>query len=220
MTDHKSANFGNMARTVSVSAVGSVLVEPNVVRLSAGVVTEAEAAKEALARNTATMAALIDGLKGAGITSKNLQTSALSIAPRYRETELEDERSDIIVGCWASSRVEVTLQDVTRVGELLDLAVSLGANQIGHISFGVVDSEGLMDEARLQAMARARQRGELYAKAAGAQLGSVLSIAENAYGGGPSFYGMARTAEARSEPPIEPGVEKISVQVHVVYALC
>jgi uncharacterized protein YggE len=224
MTDHESTGFGRAARTVSVSATGSVLAEPDVVRISAGVVTEAEVAKEALARNSAVMGTLIDGLKSAGIASKDLQTSALSVSPRYRCTEADDEGCETIVGYWASNRVEVTVRDVTQVGAILDLAASLGANQIGHISFGAADTESLRDEARLRAMRTARQRGELYAKAAGAQLCQALSISENSYEMnlypyGMASYGGAAFAERRTQPPIEAGKREISVQIHVVYAL-
>ncbi len=72
-------------------------------------------------------------------------------------------------------------------------------------------------------MATARQRSELLAKAAGARLGPVLSIAEHAYGAGPRSYSAALddfgSGPRRMVPPVEAGAQQIGVQLHVVYAL-
>ena len=168
-----------MQRTVSVSATGKVAADPDIAHISAGVVTEADTAKEALGRNSALMAKLIDGLKGAGLSAKDIQTTMLNVEPRY--TQPKDGRPSAISGYRVTNQVRLTVRDVKRLGEVLDQAIALGANHINQISFDLANAETLKDEARKQAMENARRRGELYAKAAGAQLGPVLRISE---GGG------------------------------------
>jgi len=210
-----AADTDKTERTVSVSAAGAVIVEPDVAYISAGVVTEADTAKDAIGRNSAVIAKVIDGLKGAGIAAKDIRTTTLNVEPRY--TQPKDGRAATISGYRVSNQVRLTVREVKRLGEILDQAISLGANQISQVAFDVADAERPKDEARKQAMENARRRAELYAKAAGAQLGPVLRISE---GGGhlqPSLA-QARTLSLQTVP-IEPGTRRLEVEVHVVYAL-
>ena len=172
-----AADGDKMERTVSVSATGSVMAEADVAQISAGVVTEADSAKDAMGRNSIVMTKLIDGLKAAGIQPKDIQTTTLNVEPRY--TQPKDGRAATINGYRVVNQVRLTVRDVKRLGEFLDQAIALGANQINHIAFDIAEPEMLKDEARKQAMENARRRGELYAKAAGGQLGPVLRISES-----------------------------------------
>jgi hypothetical protein len=202
-------------RYVSVSATGSVAADPDMATISTGVVVEADTAKEALARNSTVMAKLIDGLKALGIAPKDIQTTAVNVEPRY--TQAKDGRPASISGYRVVNQVRLTVRDVKRLGEILDGAIGLGANQINGIGFDVSNAETLKDEARKQAMVNARRRAELYATAAGVQLGGVLTISEDV-SAGPRPMPMARAAMAGAVP-IEAGTRTLTVEVHVTYAL-
>lgn len=209
-----AAEADKAERTVSVSATGWAIAEPDIAYISAGVVTESDAAKEAIARNNGIMAKVIDGLKGAGIAAKDIRTTTLNVQPRY--TRPKDGRAPSISGYRVSNEVRLTVREVKRLGEVLDRAIALGANRIGQIAFDVADPEMLMDEARRRAMENARRRGVLYAKAAGAQLGPVLRISEGAVR--PQPRAKAGTL-GYAGVPIEGGTRRLQVEVHVVYAL-
>ena len=88
-----------------------------------------------------------------------------------------------ISGYRVVNQVRLTVREVKRLGEMLDQAIALGANQVNGISFDVANAETLKDEARKQAMVNAKRRAELYATAAGAQLGQVLRISEDVSSG-------------------------------------
>jgi uncharacterized protein YggE len=209
-----AADNENMERTVSVSATGRVAVEPDIARISTGVVTEAGTAKDAIDRNNAIMSKLVDGLKAAGIQVKDIQTSTLNVNPRY--TQPKDGGVATINGYRVTNQVRLTVRDVKRLGEVLDQAIELGANKINHIAFDVSKMETLKDEARRQAMDNARRRGELYAKAAGGELGPVLRISESGF----DLQPVPRAAmRATATAPIEPGTRNLEVEVHVLYAL-
>lgn len=201
-------------RTVSVSAGGSVVAEPDIAFIFTGVVSEADTAKEALARNSATMGKVIDGLKSAGIAAKDIQTSTLNVEPRY--TQAKDGRPAVINGYRVMNQVRLTVRDIKRLGDILDQAIGLGANQVNRIAFDVTNAEKLKDDARKQAMENARRRAELYATAAGAQLGYVVRIAEDVTESRP--MPIARQALAAGVP-IEAGTRTLEVEVHVTYAL-
>jgi uncharacterized protein len=202
-------------RFISVSATGNVEVESDLAGVSVGVIIEADTAKEALARSSALAAKLIDGLKAMGIAAKDIQTTTVNVEPRYAQAK--DGRASALAGYRVVNRVHLTVREVKRLGDVLDGAIGLGANQINSISFDVSNNETLMDDARRLAIANARRRAELYAVAAGAQLGSVLTISETPTAG-PRPMPMARAAAA-GPVPIEAGTRTLTVDVNVTYAL-
>ena len=204
-------------RTVSVSATGSVSAEPDIANISTGVVSEAETAREAVSHNTAAMKRMVDGLKAAGIAAKDIQTSSFNVEPRYQHAK--DGRPPAIIGYRVLNQVHIVARDLAKLGEVLDQAVTLGANQLGGISFEVSKAETLQDDARREAMANALRRARLYAAAAGAELGEVLTIAEEVQAGPPRPVPMARAAMAADAVPIERGSRTLEVKVHVTWAL-
>ena len=104
------------------------------------------------------------------------QTSRLSLRPAKRAEPQPARRA--ITGYRASNRVTVRLRDVTKVASTIDMLVGAGANDIGGINFMVSQASKLLDDAREQAVADARRKAEIYAKAAGVTLGAPLSISE------------------------------------------
>ena len=131
--------------------------------------------------------------------------------------QAKDGRPATISGYRVVNQVRLTVREVKRLGEMLDAAITLGANQVNGINFDVSNAETLKDEARKQAMVNAKRRAELYATAAGAQLGSVLTISEDV-SGGPRPMPLARAAMS-SAVPVEAGTRTLTVEVHVTYAL-
>src|SRR5207302_7877257 len=100
-----------------------------------------------------------------------------------------------IVGYRASNHVTIRLRDVTKVANVIDTLVAAGANDIGGINFMVSQASKLLDEAREQAIADARRKAEIYAKAAGVALGAPLSISEE---GSPSPVFRSNIAAPRA----------------------
>ncbi len=76
--------------SLSVTAEGSVLNEPDLAIVSLGVTTEHENSATAMAANATRMAALVQTLRSAGVAARDIQTSRLSLQPRYRSTRVRD----------------------------------------------------------------------------------------------------------------------------------
>lgn len=211
-TSSEAQESKRMERTITVSATGTAKVQPDIARISAGVMTEAATAREAIDRNKAGMTRFIDGMKKAGVEAGDIQTTMFNVEPRYSQPK--DGRPGTINGYRVMNQVRLTVRNVGRLGEILDEAIALGANQINQIAFDVAEPEQAQDEARKQAMVKARLRAELYATAAGANLGPVLRIAE---GDGPSVPDGRMMM--RGSVPIEPGTQTLEIEVHVTYEL-
>ena len=217
VSDMSEAQDRRPDRSVSVSATGTVGADPDMAHVSTGVVSEAESAREALNRNSATMKKLIDGLKAKGIVEKDIQTTSINVEPRYQQ--FKDGRPAAIAGYRVVNQVRIIARDLTKLGDVLDQAVTLGANQMGGIQFEVSNAETLKDEARKRAMDNALRRAKLYAAGAGAEVGPVISISEDVQFIGPRPVPMARTALAAEAVPIEAGTQMLEARVHVTWSL-
>ena len=205
-------------RWVMVAGHGSVEAAPDTGHVSTGVVTEAATAREALTANNAAMRKVIDGLKAAGVAAKDIQTQQFQIQPRYKS--YKDRSSQQIEAYIVRNRVEIKVRDLARLGDILDQAVTLGANEGSGISFSVSDAEKRKDEARKKAIENATHRARLLAEAAGARLGSVLTITEEVINPPqPRPMAVTRSSMSADSVPIESGSETLNVRVEVSFAL-
>lgn len=212
-----SAEDLRMARTVSVSATGMVTAEPDLAAISTGVVAEGDTARAALSANTALMSKLIEGLKATGIQPKDIKTISFNVQPRYQN--YKDGRPATINGYQVVNQVRIVVRELDKLGQVLDTAVTLGANQMGGIEFQVSAAETLKDEARKVAMANALRRAKLFAASANAEVGEVIAIAEEMAVpvGRPMM--MAKAAMSAEAVPIERGSQSLEVRVNVTWAL-
>lgn len=206
-----------MSRTITVSASGRVSAEPDRVRLQAGLTTEADTARKALTDNNRVMRELIQELEREGIAEQDVQTSNFNVSPRYSRPERGGTAR--INGYQVSNQVSVTVREIDRAGDILDTLVRLGANQMSGMSFEVSDADELKDRAREKAMKAARRRADLLARAAGAEVGDVIGIAEDAPMHSPRPVAMRRAAMAESSVPIAAGSQELVARVTVTWKL-
>jgi uncharacterized protein len=206
----------DLPAAISVTGEAHISVPPDLAHVDAGVASDAKTAREASDVNNAAMTKVFATLKGAGVDDKDIQTSRLSLQPQYAPNR---SGPSPIVGFRASNRVTIRLRDVGKVAGIIDTLVSAGANDIGNISFSVSQPSKLLDEAREKAVADARRKAEIYARAAGVTLGAPLSISEE---GAPAPVFRARMAApmAQAAPtPIAQGEETLSISVSVTWAI-
>jgi uncharacterized protein YggE len=200
---------------ISVTGEAHISVPPDLALLDAGVASDGKTAREASEANNAAMGKVLLALKGAGIDEKDYQTSRLSLQPQYGPNR---SGPSPIVGYRASNRVTVKLHDVTKVANVIDTLVSAGANDIGGINFQVSQASKLLDDAREQAVADARRKAEIYAKAAGVTLGMPLNISEEG-SAQPLYRARMMTPMAAAPAQIAQGEETLSVSVGVTWAI-
>lgn len=205
--------------TIAVSGEGTVSVPPDLAMIDGGVTSEAKTAREAAEANNVAMTKVLQALKAAGTDAKDIQTSRLSLQPQYAQQTRPNPGPNVITGYRASNRVTIRLRDVTKVASAIDTLVSSGANEVGGINFMVTKASQLLDEARTEAIADARRKAEIYAKAAGVKLGAPVSISEDV-GGAPApmaFRKMA--ADMSASAPVAQGEETLRVNVSVAWEI-
>jgi uncharacterized protein YggE len=204
---------------ISVTGEASISVPPDRAEIGAGVTTDAKTAREASEANNGAMGKVLAALKRAGIDERDVQTSRISLQPQYSASTSSRPGPSSIVGYRASNRVTIRLKDVTKVASVIDALVAAGANDIGNVNFFVSNASKLLDDAREKAVADARRKAEIYAKAAGVTLGTPLSISEE---GAPQPVFRAKMAApmaAAAPTPIAQGEETLSVSVAVTWAI-
>lgn len=208
--------------SISVTGRGEISAKPDVAVITVGVVSHAATASQAAKDNGAITTRLMTALTERGVAEKDVQTTNLSVAPRYnqpnpRQAAENAEFIPRIIGYEVVNDVRVVARKLDQVGALLDDVLNAGANQVSGVAFQVEHPEKLMDEARKRAMADAKRKATLLADEAGVRVGPPRSIEEA--DGQPRFYGLNVMAAPAPRLPVAPGEEKYSVTVSVVYSL-
>lgn len=202
-------------RTISVSGMGEIFMDPDKATISIGVHTEHESASEAVEDNNAQIQKVVAALKDMGVVDKDIQTSNFSI---YPQQQFDDQGNVTSTRYIVENTVTVTVRDLADLGQILDTAVSSGANSIYGIQFDVQDKTDALSQARQKAVEDAGVKAQELATAAGVTLGEIQSISEVSGFIGPVFDGRGGAAEAPvAAVPISPGQVTVSNQVTVVY---
>jgi len=123
----------------------------------------------------------------------------------------------------ARNTVEVRLDDIARVGELLDTVVQGGATSTGGVRFDLKDRDAAEREALRLAVADARARAEAAAAGAGRAVDRIVRVDDNRdSGGGPPRLMLpvaaSRAADA-AQTPVEPGLIEIHARVTLTATL-
>ena len=202
---------------LEIVAEGSTTRVPDLAVIRAGVVTQAATAAAALSENAQRITAVLAALKRAGIAERDVQTANISLNPQYR---YQENQPPVITGYQASNTVSIRFRDVKKSGAILDALVGQGANQIDGPNLTIDQPEAALDQARADAVAKARARAELYARAAGLRVDRILSISEGSDMPRPPMPVMAMArAESDSSTKIAPGEQDVTVALSVRFLL-
>lgn len=214
-----------LAASVSVSAQQPEPQGPVVVTTGEGVIKQApdrawvsiaaesraKSPQEAQRANAEAMTAVLAKLKGTGLPPDAIRTVALDLRPEfdYREGK------QTLRGYVARNTVEVRVDDLARVGEILDLAVGSGATSISGIRFDLKAREKVERDALKLAVADARERAQAAAEGAGMTVSGVVRIEEQGVSAPPPRpMMMARQADSmEAQTPISPGELEIRAVV-------
>ena len=158
---------------VVVTGEGSVSVAPDIVQIRSGVTTRGKTVREATETNSKTMAALLTALTESGIPQKDVRTAQLSIQPVYASQDSGKEQK--LVGYSVANHVSAKIKHIEKLGDVLDRLIAAGATEVWNVEFLVSDPAKVLDQAREAAVADARRKAEVYAKAAGVTLGALPS---------------------------------------------
>jgi uncharacterized protein YggE len=201
-------------RHITVVGEGTANVVPDLAVIQAGVTTQGKTAREASEANSAAMTNVLAAIKANGVAERDTQTSQFSIRPVYDPRRESDTR---IVGFQATNQVSVRVRALAKIATVLDQMIAAGANQVSGIDFTVSERSRLLDNARTQAIADARRKAELLARAAGVRLGRATVIVESA--AVPPIERMTMRSAPATSVPVAVGEQTLQVHVTVSFEL-
>jgi uncharacterized protein YggE len=207
---------------IVVSGEAQSAIAPDLAIVALGVTETRKTAREALSANNASMAAVLKALKADGMADKDLQTSGFSIQPDYSYPQNEDgtPKPPVLNGYTVSNMLSVRIRDLSKVGAVLDTAVTLGVNQGGDIRFTNLDPQKAIAAAREGAMKDAIAKARTLADSAGVALGRVVEISESTSRPEPvPMVRMAMAKEAADAVPVASGENSYAVTVNVTFAI-
>jgi uncharacterized protein YggE len=207
--------------SVTVSGAGKVTVVPDLLIVDLAVKVTRPTNAEALAAGNKVEKQVTDALEKAGVAKKDIRTTGFSVNP-HMVYDRNGERTD---GYDAEHTIRVYARDLDTAGKVLGDAVTAGGNdvQVRSSRLTLADKDAAMDDARARAVKDARSRARAYAEAGGRELGKVVRINERTASA--EYQPMAATMDltaakaAGSAVPIEPGEQKLRVDVEVVFEL-
>src|ERR1043166_6520538 len=188
---------------VSVSGDSTVQAQPDTAVVTLSVVTQARQASEAQQQNAAQTDAVVKALRSAVGTGAEVKTSGYSLQPQrvYKEGQ-----PPTITGYEARNSVTVTLNDLKKVGAVIDAAGQAGANDISGIAFSLKQDRPALDRALSEATKEAVSKAQLIAQALGGRVSRIVEVQEDGFQRPQPIYqgaqvGMMRTAAVNT--PIE-----------------
>jgi uncharacterized protein YggE len=160
------------------------------------------------------MAAVHERLPGAGVPKDAVRTIAYDL---QLESDWVSGRQ-VPRGYVARNTIEVRVDDIARVGEVIDIAVTAGVNAVHNVRFDLKKRAEIEREALKRATADARARAEAAAAGVGSSIGRVVRIEEPAGRPYPppqpmAMREMAAAQDSRVQTPVIAGEIEIRATV-------
>jgi uncharacterized protein len=203
--------------SIVTSGEGIVKMAPDRVWVSIAAESRARSPRDAQRANADAMSAVLGRLKGAGLPADAIRTSGYDLQPEFDYAN----GKQTLRGYVARNAIDVRVDDIARVGEILDLAVGSGATSVSGIRFDLKDRSAAEREALKRAVADARARADAAASGAGLTIDRVVRIEEQrGYVQEPRPMAMRRDLAAESaQTPITAGELEVRATVTMTTAI-
>jgi uncharacterized protein YggE len=160
---------------VVVNGEGVVRLPPDRAFVVIAAESRAKNPSEAQRANAKAMTTVQERLKQMGISPPSIRTVGYDLQPEF---DYANGRQTLR-GYVARNAIEVTINDLDRVGDVIDASGSSGATAIQSVRFDLKSREALERDALKLAVADARARAEAAAAGAGQRIDQIWRIEES-----------------------------------------
>ena len=212
-------------QTISVSGTATASSSPDSLVIILGVESEAKTANESLSENSNSLNSVISSLTNSGLSEDDIQTSNFSIYPMYDSIkDFNGNWQQVLTGYRVSNILSIQTDKIDSAGDIIDAAVSSGANRVDNVSFQLSDDkyQKISDDLIADAINDATQKAEKALVPLKQKIVGVKSVVihDNVvpYYDSPmraSFDGFAESS--MKSAPIMSGDEEITTNVSVVF---
>lgn len=214
-------------RTISVTGTATDSVKPDLVNIQFGVETEAKTAQEAISTNSAAMTEVVDAIRQLGITEDEINTSNFSIYPVYNNTV--DPKTGVYIGTEltgykASNILSVKTKKITMAGDIIDTAVSAGANRVDSVYFSLSPEKQLamQDDLIEGAVLNAQSKAEKALSPLGQKIIGVkmVNLSDSYYPPPPIYYGAYdEVAYSAKSTPVFASNQDVTTTANVIFLI-
>ena len=209
-----------LSRTITVVGEGSASAPADIARVNIGVQVSDPDVKVATDEAAAQMESVLTAFQADGIAENDIQTSYYNV---YVDRPYSPQGQPGEPVYQVSNSMQVTIRDLTRITEILGLAIESGANSINSVEFRLSDPTSIRSEARAEAVTNAEAQAAELAKLNGVVVGEVTRISEvidsGAYFVSEQSYDAAQGYGGGGGGPISPGNVTVSVQLQIEYSM-
>lgn len=214
------------AGTLNADGVSELTFAPDNARVYIGVSVTKPTAKEAQESENQVIADVVKELKALGIDAGDIETESLNLYEDKVYTEKLEYPSGVMKsnGWKASQILKVKTKDFTKIGKIVDVSVSKGANEITNVEFYL--SSEKENEYKKQAIAAATKsandKAKVMAESLGKRLGKVKSISESSYNYRLYSYDMknnAGVAAVQESSTVMPQDVTVSANIVLTYEI-
>jgi len=214
-------NWKDVSNTKTISSTGQSIIEETANKAIIYLAYEnrdssAEAAQE---KNKLYSDKILEELKIAGLTEKEIETASYTVAPEYDWTEKGQVFKDYL----AVHNFKISTEKIEDIGKYIDAAIRGGANRIDNIEYALTEDKEQELKAKVlkQASEFAREKADAIASGSGTKVKKLISIQDTSYDYRTWNYLLTAKAESGGAMPsvdvptrIETG--KVTVQANVM----
>jgi uncharacterized protein len=210
-TSPRVACVTNTGSALTVHGTATLPAKPDAVAFSVGVETRGSTVPDAFIANSRKVDAVVAALKGKGVTADEIQTTYFNVNPVTNRG-----RPD---GFTVTNLVTVRRRDVASAADLLQAALSAGANQVGGLAFYVSDRSAFQQQGLELAFRDAHSKAEALAALSARTLGPVVCISDGTQSPRSDVNDRLASLGYVSSPTLESGTEQMAFTVSVVFGL-
>jgi len=202
---------------VIVTGEGRVKATPDQAWITIGAESRSKVSKEAQQRNAEAMTAVQQKIAGFGVPKDAIRTTAIDLQMEFDYANGKQTPRGYV----ARNTIEVRVDDLAKLGDVLDAVVGSGATTMHGLRFDVKQREQLEMSALQAGVKQALAKAQAIATGAGRAVDRVLKV-EEAFSGqdGPRPMMMERAfAKADASTPVAAGELEIRAQVRVTVAI-
>jgi hypothetical protein len=201
---------------IIVTGEGVVKATPDQAWVSIGSETRSKISKDAQQRNAEAMTAVIQKIMSFGIQKEAVKTTAIDLQMEFDYANGKQTPRGYV----ARNTVEVRVDELPKLGDVLDAVVNSGATNLHGVRFDVKQRDQLEAAALQIAVKNASAKAQAIAQGSNRAVDRILKIEEVSSGGGPVPM-MRQMAMARADTatPVEAGELEIRAQVRLVVAI-
>jgi uncharacterized protein len=197
--------------SVTATGTASIYVQPDQAQLTVSVTTQGTTATAAGQQNANVTVVVTKAVTSVLGSSGSIQTVSYSVYPQYGI----GGQSSTIVGYSATNSFQVTMTDLTLIGNVIDAANQAGATSVGNLTLGLQNPAPSLQQALTAASKLGLANAGAIASGLGRTTGSVIS-AQQSSSVTPVLVGVIAAA---ATTPVQTGPVSVSATVSVTVQL-